>query len=174
VTDQTFAGRAGEQPALAVILLVAGVVGFGIGTWLGNATKPPSAAEAVASPSIAVVTPSPLATTSVTPSPEPTEKPALTQAPPGQPGIIFSIEGSKHEVTDSFVARPGWQVQWQVDGQSIAIAVTGDPNLGVVIDQKGPASGVTGIAEGGEFSLTIEADGPWKVSVIDGEEPAAS
>ena len=77
-------------------------------------------------------------------------------------------------MTDTFEAKPGWQIQWQIDGEAIAIAVSGDPNLGVVIDQEGPASGVTGIAQGGEFSLNIVANGPWKVTVIDGEEPASS
>jgi hypothetical protein len=170
VASQTFVTRAGQQPALAVILVIAAVVGFGIGTWLGNATKPTPVVAAVASPSIPAVTLSPAATTSV----QPTDTVAPTQAAPGQPEVIFMIEGEADDVTDSFEAKPGWQIQWQVDGPSIAIAVSGDPNLGVVIDQKGPASGVTGIAEGGEFSLDIVATGAWKVTVIDGEEPVAS
>ncbi|HET8784001.1 MAG TPA: hypothetical protein VFM38_00075 [Candidatus Limnocylindrales bacterium] len=165
--------RAGQQPALAVILVIAGVIGFGIGTWLGNATKPVTVAAAVATPSTAV-SPSPVVTASPTPSPEPTQSPAPTSAPAAPQEVIFSIDGTSHDVTDSFEAKPGWQIQWQVDGESIAIAVSGDPTLGVVIDQEGPASGVTGIAQGGEFSLNIVANGPWKVTVIDGEEPAAS
>ena len=92
----------------------------------------------------------------------------------GTPEIIFSIEGTKHEVTDAFEAKPGWQIQWQIDGDALAIAVSGDPNLGVVVDQKGPASGVTGITQGGTFALDIVATGPWKITVIEGEDPAAS
>ena len=159
-------------PRLAVIFAVAGLIGFGLGTWLGSVTKPTPAAAAVASPSVPAPTQSLTATPS--PSPEPTATPEPTTAPSGTPEIIFSIEGTKHEVTDAFEAKSGWQIQWQIDGDAIAIAVSGDPNLGVVIDQKGPASGVTGIAQGGEFALNIVATGPWKVTVIEGEEPAAS
>ena len=53
------------------------------------------------------------------------------------------------------------------------VAVSGKPNLGVVINQKGPASGVTGIAEGGKFALNIDATGPWKITVVDGVGPAS-
>ena len=101
--------------------------------------------------------------------------PAPTEQPPAQPQeVILTLQGDSHEISDSFEVKPGWQIQWQIDGDAIAIAVSGDPNLGVVIDQEGPASGVTGIAQGGEFSLNIVANGPWKVTVIDGEEPASS
>ena len=92
----------------------------------------------------------------------------------GSPETILSIEGTKHEVTDSFEAKPGWQIQWEIDGDTIAIAVSGDPNLGVVINQKGPSSGVAGIAEGGRFALNIVATGPWKITVVDGEGPTAT
>ena len=166
--------RAGQQPALAVILVTAGVVGFGIGTWLGNATKPVTAAAVVATPSITAATASPVATASPTPSAQPTETPVEASDSVTRQEVIFSVEGTSHDVTDSFEAKAGWQIQWQIDGDAIAIAVTGDPNLGVVIDQKGPASGVTGIAQGGEFALNIVGAGPWKVTVIEGEEPAAS
>jgi hypothetical protein len=98
----------------------------------------------------------------------------VDRGPTGTAEIIFTIEGKKHEVTDSFEAKPGWQIEWQIDGDALAVAVSGDPNLGVVINQKGPASGVTGIAQGGTFALNIVATGSWKVTVIDGEDPAPS
>jgi hypothetical protein len=95
----------------------------------------------------------------------------VDRGPTGTAEIIFTIEGKKHEVTDSFEVKPGWQIQWQIEGDAIAIAVRGDPNLGVVINQKGPASGVTGIAEGGRFALNIVATGAWRITVVDGEGP---
>jgi hypothetical protein len=149
---------------IAIVIAVAGIVGFGLGTWLGNATSTSPAAAAVAIPTISSEAPSP----STTPTAAPSEVPIAT------PEIIFSIKGTKHEVTDSFEAKPGWQIQWQIEGNAIAVAVSGDPNLGVVINQKGPSSGVAGIAEGGRFALNIVATGPWKVTVIEGEEPAAT
>jgi hypothetical protein len=152
------------------VLVVAGVVGFGIGTWLGNVTKPAAAAAVEPAPTV-VVTQSPSATAA--PTATPTETPAATQAPPPRPQqVILTLQGDSHDVTDSFEVRPGWQIQWQIDGSSIAIAVTGEQTLGVLIDEEGPASGVTGIAQGGVFRLEIAANGPWSVTVIDGEEAA--
>jgi hypothetical protein len=124
-------------------------------------------------PSIVVATPSAVSATSATVAP--TATPAPTDAPPPQPQqVILTLEGDSHDVSDSFEVKPGWQIQWQIDGTSIAVAVTGEQNLGVVIDQEGPASGVTGIAQGGVFRLEIAANGPWSITVVDGEEPAPS
>jgi hypothetical protein len=159
---------------MAILLAVAGVIGFGLGTWLGTATRTSPVAAKVATPPISSEAPSPSTTTSPAPTADPTESAAPSQAPSATPEVIFSIKGTKHEVTDSFEAKPGWQIQWQIEGNAIAVAVSGDPNLGVVINQKGPSSGVAGIAEGGRFALNIVATGPWKVTVIEGEEPAAT
>ena len=163
--------RAGQQPALVVILAVAGVIGFGIGTWLGNVTKPSGAAAVQPTPAIVVLTPAPSALPS--PSASPTATPAPTETPPPQPQqVMLTLEGDSHDVSDSFEVKPGWQILWQIDGTSIAVAVTGEQNLGVLIDEEGPASGVTGIAQGGVFRLEIAANGPWSIRVIDGDEPA--
>ena len=161
-------------PRIAIVLAVAGVVGFGLGTWLGNATRTSPVAATVATPSISSEASSPSTTPSPAPTADPTESAAPSQAPSGTPEVIFSIRGTKHEVTDSFEAKPGWQIQWQTEGESIAVAVSGKPNLGVVINQKGPSSGVAGIAEGGRYALNIVAIGPWKITVVDGEGPTAT
>ena len=158
------------RPRVTAVLVVAGVIGFGIGTWLGNVTKPESAAAVVPTPSI-LVTPSP--SPSASPTVAPTLSPAATQAPPPQPQeVVLTLQGDSHEVSDSFEVKAGWQIQWQIDGSSIAIAVTGEPNVAVLIDEPGPASGVTGIAQGGVFRLEIAANGPWSITVIDGVEAA--
>ena len=155
---------------IAAVLAIAGVIGFALGTWLGNVTRPTSVEAAVkASPSV-VVTPFP----SAAPSATPTEAPAPSQTAPRPQGVILSLQGDAYDVSDSFEVKPGWQIQWQIDGSSIAIAVTGDTNLGVLVQESGPASGVTGIAQGGVFRLDIAASGPWSVTVIDGEDPAPS
>lgn len=73
-----------------------------------------------------------------------------------------------------FEVVSGWQIQWQTHGASLAIAVSGDQNLGVVVDEPGPKSGVTSLAPGGTFRLDIVARGPWSITVIQGDEPAAS
>jgi hypothetical protein len=160
---------------VTVVLVVAGIIGFGLGTWLGNVTKPSGAAAVEPTPSIVALTPAPsaLPSPSLSPTATPSETPAPTDVPPPQPQqIILSLEGDSHDVSDSFEVKSGWQIQWQIEGTSIAVAVTGEQNLGVLIDQEGPASGVTGIAQGGVFRLEIAANGPWSITVVDGEEAA--
>lgn len=164
--------RAGREPALTVILGIAGVIGFALGTWLGNVTRPTSAAAVVEPSPTVIATPSPSPTRS--PTATPTDTPAPSQAPIGPQQVILTLEGDSHDVSDSFEVKPGWQIQWQIDGSSIAIAVTGDSNLGVLVENPGPASGVTGIAPGGAFRLEIVATRAWKITVIDGEDPAPS
>ena len=172
--SQTLMTRAGQQPALAVILAIAGLIGFGIGTWLGNVTKPATAAAVEPTPTVLVtLAPSPSASLTAAPTATPTATPAPTEAPPPQPQqVILTMQGDSHDVSDSFEVKPGWQIQWQIEGSSIAIAGTGDQNLGILVDQEGPASGVTGIAQGGVFRLEIAANGPWTITVIDGEDAA--
>jgi hypothetical protein len=161
-------------PRLALVLVVAGIAGLALGTGLGNATKLTPALAVVASPSTVPAKPSPIPSSSPTAFADLTASPSLVDEPSGTPEVIFSIEGNKHEVTDSFKAKPGWQIEWQIEGDAIAVAVTGKPNLGVVINQKGPSSGVAGIADGGKFALNIVATGPWKITVIEGEDPSQS
>ncbi len=130
---------------------------------------------AAVEPSPSVVAATPTVAPTASPSATPTATPAPTEQPPPLPQeVILTLQGDSHEVSDSFEVKPGWQIQWQIDGSSIAIAITGDQNLGVPIQQSGPASGVTGISDCGVFRLEIAANGPWSITVIDGEEPARS
>jgi hypothetical protein len=173
VAGQATVARIGEGPVLAAILGATAVVGFGIGTWIGSQT-PPSAPGglALASPTM---TPSLLATPTPTARSSPTTSPRTSPAAPQGPReIVLEMSGTEHDVSDPFDALPGWQVQWQTDGTSIAIAVTGKQNLGTIVDEEGPASGVTSLAPAGTFQLNIVARGPWSITVIQGEEPAAS
>ncbi|MEZ0240386.1 MAG: hypothetical protein ACAH65_06270 [Chloroflexota bacterium] len=93
-------------------------------------------------------------------------QPAATAAPPQE--IILTLRGTEHDVSDPFEVISGWQIQWQTDGASLAIAVTGDQNLGVIVDEPGPASGVTSLAPAGTFRLDIAASGPWSITVVQG------
>lgn len=165
--------RIGQGPVLAVILGVAAVVGFGIGTLIGSQDPRSTAGGPVASAVLASPTPTPAATPMLTPSPSPSSlattspsQPAATAAPPQE--IILTLSGNEHDVSDPFEVISGWQIQWQTDGASLAIAVTGDQNLGVIVDEPGPASGVTSLAPAGTFRLDIAASGPWSITVVQG------
>jgi hypothetical protein len=170
VTEQQPRTRIGQRSILVALLVPAVIVGWIVGTVLGSTSNPNASPSPTPTPTTSAApssTPSPPATP--TPTPAPTDEPAA-----GPRQVVLSVTGESHEITDTFEVKPGWQIHWQTDGTSIAVAVTGASNLGVLIDYPGPASGVTGVAEGGEYRLEIEANGPWSITVIDGEDPATS
>jgi hypothetical protein len=78
---------------------------------------------------------------------------------------VLAIDGSANALSQSFVVRPGWQIQWQTEGSTFQFSVSGDMNLGKVIDQAGPASGVTSVPVGGSFTIEVKAKGPWTIVV---------
>ena len=175
MSAQATVARIGQGPVLAAILGAVAVVGFGIGILIGSqpsgpAAEPP-AAVATASPSPSG-TPTPISSSAASASPDST--PATSASPAGPREVVLQFSGTEHDVSASFDVVPGWQIQWQTDGTSLAIAVTGDQNLGVVVNEPGPASGVTSLAPEGTFRLNIVASGPWSITVIQGEEPAPS
>ena len=174
MSAQATVARIGQGPVLAAILGATAVVGFGIGAWIGSQTPPstPRGAVALSSPSPSP-SPSPTAQPSPSPTPAPSE-PASPVAPVGPRQILLEFSGTDHEVSEPFEVVPGWQIQWQTDGASLAIAVTGDQNLGIIVDESGPASGVTSLAPAGTFRLDIAANGPWSITIIQGEAPSAS
>jgi hypothetical protein len=173
VSAQAAAARIGQGPVLAVILGAAAVVGFGIGTLIGSQDPRSASGEPVASAALGSSPPTPAATPVLTASPAPSSsaaaspsQPAASPAPPQE--IILTLSGTEHDVSDPFEVISGWQIQWQTDGASLAIAVTGDQNLGVIVDEPGPASGVTSLAPAGTFRLDIAASGPWSITVVQG------
>ena len=173
MTAQATVARIGQGPVLAAILGATAVVGFGLGIWIGSqpATSPPVGRAALA-------TPSPTPSSTIPPSASPSSPPASASASPAAPAgpreIVLEFSGTAHDVSPPFEVVPGWQIQWQTDGSSLAIAVTGDQNLGIVVDEPGPASGVTSLAPAGNFRLDVAARGPWSITIIQGEEAVAS
>ena len=173
MSAQTTVARIGQGPVLAVILGVTAVVGFGIGTLIGSQDPSSTSADPVAPAALATPTPTLAATPMLSPSASPSSsatsspsRPVATAAPPQE--VILTLSGTDHDVSDPFEVVSGWQIQWQTDGASLAIAVTGDQNLGVIVDEPGPASGVTSLAPAGTFRLDIAASGPWSITVVQG------
>jgi hypothetical protein len=178
VTAQATVARIGQGPVLAAILGATAVVGFGIGVLIGSQPSGPASERPVA---VATASPSPSPTPTLTPSVAPTARPASTPdasaspaAPAGPREVVLVFSGTQHDVSAPFDVVPGWQIQWQTDGSSLAIAVTGDQNLGVVVNEPGPASGVMSLPPEGTFRLNIVASGPWSITVIQGEESAST
>jgi hypothetical protein len=81
---------------------------------------------------------------------------------------ILQLSGTGDETSADFDVRFGWQIQWQSEAGRITISVTGDQDLGVVVDVPGPASGVTSPPAEGKLRLEIKADGPWSINVTQG------
>ena len=170
MSAQATVARIGQGPVLVAILGAAAVVGFGIGTWIGSQStgSAPAGPAALATPTpTPAPTPTPTASLAASPAPTPSPPPTASAAPQPQE-ILLQISGTEHDVSQPFEVISGWQIQWQTDGASLAIAVTGDQNLGIVVDEPGPASGVTSLAPAGTFRLDIAARGPWSITVIQG------
>jgi hypothetical protein len=179
--------RIGQSPVLvAVILAPAALIGFAIGTWLGDygpgaqatvtAVTPPVTTSASAEPA-ATPTPTPLAVR----TPAPTQVPAATSGPtvvsepastvngetPGQV-VVLDISGSGDLTSEPFEVREGWQLQWQTEGEAFTVAIRGDQDFGTIIDQPGSASGVTSPVPTGTFRIEVTAVGPWSIQVLQG------
>jgi hypothetical protein len=88
-------------------------------------------------------------------------------SPAGSTVVEFS--GSGDQVTDSFHVRQGWRIRWQSTGDRFALSILGERDLGKVIDNNEPASGVTSPAGAGTFHFEIDADGPWSVRIEQGD-----
>ena len=165
MTEQQPRTRIGQRSILVALLVPAVIVGWIVGTLLGGASNP------AASPT---PTPTPTPTASVAPSsaPSTSASPTSTISTSAGPTVstapVLKLEGTGNQRSETFDVLVGWQIQWQTDGDHIVVAVTGDQDLGDVVDFPGPASGVVSPPAGGAFRLEITADGPWSVTVIQG------
>jgi hypothetical protein len=148
-----------------VALAAAVVIGWAVGSWLGNVAPNSGSASAVS--------PSPSAAQPSRPSPSP-----AASASPSSPaslapplGTILELNGNSDKQSESFAVASGWQIVWQTDGGGFAIAVGGDQDLGTIVKQDGPASGATSLPSAGTFHLEVAAKGPWSLKVLQGEAP---
>ena len=167
MTEQQPRTRIGQRSILVALLVPAVIVGWIVGTLLGGASNP----TASRSPT---PTPTPTPTTSVAPSltasqsASPTATISSSAGPAVSTAPVLKLEGTGNQRSETFDVLVGWQIQWQTDGDHIVVAVTGDQDLGDVVNFPGPASGVVSPPAGGAFRLEITADGPWSVTVIQG------
>jgi hypothetical protein len=88
-------------------------------------------------------------------------------SPPGSDIAQFSGDGD--QTTSSFTVRGQWQVHWENQGDSFSFAIAGDRDLGTIIQQTEPGSGVTNVVAAGTFHLEVNANGPWIAKVTQGE-----
>jgi hypothetical protein len=147
------------------MLVVAALVGWGFGSWLGNLGGPSASPAEI---------PSTVPRMTASPSASPTLGPAPSSEASLPSGTLVDLSGSGDVVTPSFDALAGWQIVWQTEGGGFALAVRGDQDLGTIVNQPETASGATSISSHGTFYIEVTAKGKWSMKVLQGEEPTPS
>jgi hypothetical protein len=92
--------------------------------------------------------------------------------PGGQAGsTLVDLSGTSDAVSESFVARSGWQIVWETEGDRLEISIrgAGAVDIGTVVTQDGPGSGITTPVPSGDFVIEVTAEGPWAIQVIQGD-----
>ena len=165
MSDQGTVTRIGRRSVLVAVLVVAAIVGWGIGSWLGNVARDSGSAPAVS--------PSPSATQLSSPSAAPaaSASPSVPASLAPPLGTILELSGTGDKQSESFTVVSGWQIVWQTDGGGFAIAVRGDQDLGTIVNQDQSASGATSLPSSGTFHIEVTAKGPWSLKVLQGEAP---
>lgn len=164
----------GQWSGFVVVLGVVAVVGFLVGSWIGDqslGSVPPAGPTPAASASApAATSPPPAASASNAPGSgaRSAGASAATSSDPGVPNAVVTIKGSGNDTTEPFDVDPGWQIQWRADAGSFALTVSGTIDLGTIVDESGPAVGVTSIGAGGTYRIDVTAEGAWSVTIVQG------
>jgi hypothetical protein len=161
VTEQTPGTRIGRPSVLVTLLVPAAIVGLVIGTMLGSSQQNPTPSASV-TPSVETPTVAP------SPSSSPTATISSSAGPDTSAGPVLELKGTGNKRSAQFDVLVGWQIQWETEADHIVVEATGEKPLGKVIDEDGPASGVTSPPEGGTYRLVITAKGRWSLTVIQG------
>ena len=82
---------------------------------------------------------------------------------------VASFSGNGDQATPSFRVREGWRIDWKSTGTSFAMTISGDVNMGTVVQVEGPKDGLTAPPEKGTFHLEIKAAGPWTATILQGK-----
>lgn len=81
---------------------------------------------------------------------------------------VVRLSGDGDQTTESFTVRQGWAIEWDSSGDAFAFAIRGDRDFGTVIDVVEPGNGVTSPTGEGTFHLEVAAEGPWTITVKQG------
>lgn len=82
---------------------------------------------------------------------------------------VAQFTGTGDLASQSFTVRDGWRMRWSTSGERLSVAIRGDRNLGTVVDVEGPDTGTSVPPVGGTYHLEIAAEGPWTVTILQGE-----
>jgi hypothetical protein len=129
---------------------------------LGGSSQQGPTPTAFVTPSVATPTLAPSPSSSPTATISSSAGPAISAAP------VLELKATGNKRSAQFDVLVGWQIQWETQSDHIVVELTRAKPLGKVIDEDGPASGVTSPPQGGTFRLQVTADGPWSITVIQG------
>jgi hypothetical protein len=82
---------------------------------------------------------------------------------------VAQFRGEGDQTTDSFTVRGQWQVHWENRGDSFSFAISGDQDLGTIVNQEEPGSGVTSVVAAGTFHVEVVAEGSWTIRIEQGD-----
>jgi hypothetical protein len=83
--------------------------------------------------------------------------------------VVLEANGDGNQATDSFNVRPGWRIDWENQGDQFSFAIRGDRDFGTVVEQQEPGSGITSPTGGGNYSIEVTSNGPWSLTVFQGD-----
>lgn len=87
-------------------------------------------------------------------------------SPRGSTVATFSGDGDA--TTASFRVREAWRIEWDSKGSSFAMTISGDENMGTVVQVTEPENGVTAPPSKGTFHLELKAQGSWTIRILQG------
>ena len=93
--------------------------------------------------------------------------PGRAGGPPGS--VVLQMSGDSDNLSKEFYVRPGWSIQWENTGTHFSYTIRGDVDFGQVINQNGPGNGITSPVPTGNFRIQVAAEGPWSITVIQGD-----
>jgi hypothetical protein len=82
--------------------------------------------------------------------------------------VVASYSGDADFTTDTFQVREGWSIHWATEGPHFEFAMTGDSDIGTLINEDEATNGITSPVPFGTYRLEISADGPWTVEIRQG------
>jgi hypothetical protein len=97
-----------------------------------------------------------------------TQGPGVAMLSPAGSTVV-ELSGSGDQTSNSFRVRAGWEIHWETTGEHLAVAISGGKDVGTVISQDQPGSGVAVRGDAGNYQLEVRADGPWTIRVTQGQ-----
>jgi hypothetical protein len=92
--------------------------------------------------------------------------PSASAASSAESRVVLELSGTGDLTSEPVTVEPGWQLQWQTDGPSFDVAIRGDTDLGTIVHQSGPVTGVNAPAQTGTFRIVVTAEGRWAITVL--------